>query len=191
MATLHARSTCCGARIHRFGGRRRRCCSCGRTWSVRRRKRGPAAARTATRLAKLVLLEKAPVRLLARRYLRSPAGVRRRLRQTCGRMAAEPLEPTLPDGDLVLTPCISVCAKPSPATRPLFNRNCEHIPSFLSRREPAQERPRKSVCKPLCESPRKPFPGRFPRRFAWSHQHLVLMLHSVLNISLSKLMQIT
>ncbi len=102
MATLHAKSQCCHAPVHRFGGRRRRCSRCGRTWSVRHRRRGPSAERPATWLAELALRERAPTKLLARRFRRSPAGVRRRLRQTYKRIVAAPAERAIPDGDLAL-----------------------------------------------------------------------------------------
>jgi len=102
MATLHARSSCCGAQVHRFGGRRRSCSCCGRTWSVRRRRRGPAARRITERLPEAVLLEKVPVDLLARRSHRSTATIRRRLGRALEKIAAEPFVPTVTAGGLVL-----------------------------------------------------------------------------------------
>lgn len=40
MEIIRQKSTCCGARIHRFGGKRRQCGSCKRTWRIQRAKRG-------------------------------------------------------------------------------------------------------------------------------------------------------
>lgn len=45
MKLLHKKSECCGAKIVRFGGKRRRCDSCHRTWSERPAKRGPKPRR--------------------------------------------------------------------------------------------------------------------------------------------------
>jgi hypothetical protein len=46
MKILHEKSPCCRATIQRFGKRRRRCSSCGKTWSVWHRQRGPNRRRT-------------------------------------------------------------------------------------------------------------------------------------------------
>jgi hypothetical protein len=45
MKILHMKSECCGAKIIRFGARRRQCSVCKRTWSVRSAKRGPKPRR--------------------------------------------------------------------------------------------------------------------------------------------------
>jgi len=45
MKLLHKKSECCGARIVRFGGKRRRCTACHKTWSKRPAKRGPKPRR--------------------------------------------------------------------------------------------------------------------------------------------------
>lgn len=45
MNILHEKSKCCGAKIVRFGGKRRRCSVCKRTWRVYPAKRGPKSRR--------------------------------------------------------------------------------------------------------------------------------------------------
>lgn len=40
MKLLHKKSQCCGAKIVRFGGKRRRCVVCKKTWRIRPAKRG-------------------------------------------------------------------------------------------------------------------------------------------------------
>ena len=40
MPNLHKKSNCCGAKIIRFGGKRRQCTHCKKTWSVHPAKRG-------------------------------------------------------------------------------------------------------------------------------------------------------
>lgn len=46
MKLLHEKSQCCAAKIIRFGGKRRQCLVCQRTWRVHRAKRGRKAARS-------------------------------------------------------------------------------------------------------------------------------------------------
>lgn len=45
MKIIHAKSLCCEATIQLFGNRRRRCAQCGKTWTIRPRKRGARAKR--------------------------------------------------------------------------------------------------------------------------------------------------
>jgi hypothetical protein len=45
MKLLHEKSQCCAARIVRFGGKRRQCTACKKTWSVQPAKRGPKPIR--------------------------------------------------------------------------------------------------------------------------------------------------
>jgi len=45
MKIEHAKSRCCGASIQRWGGKRRRCNQCFKTWRIRPKKRGPKAKR--------------------------------------------------------------------------------------------------------------------------------------------------
>lgn len=50
MNILHEKSSCCQGQIRRFGGRRRQCIVCHRTWSVWQKKRGVKPKRIATQL---------------------------------------------------------------------------------------------------------------------------------------------
>ncbi len=45
MKLLHKKSKCCGAKIIRFGGKRRQCVACKKTWRVHQAKRGRKASR--------------------------------------------------------------------------------------------------------------------------------------------------
>jgi hypothetical protein len=45
MNILHKKSECCGAKTIRFGGKRRQCIACKKTWSVHPAKRGPKPRR--------------------------------------------------------------------------------------------------------------------------------------------------
>lgn len=50
MKKLHEKSPCCRGKINRFGGRRRQCCVCKKTWSVWKKKRGRKQKRVSERL---------------------------------------------------------------------------------------------------------------------------------------------
>jgi hypothetical protein len=60
------KSTCCRAKIRRFSGRRRQCGTCGRTWSVRPRRRGRKALRTDDRLVQRVLIDQRSLTQIAK-----------------------------------------------------------------------------------------------------------------------------
>lgn len=66
MTILHKKSECCGAPVVRFGGKRRQCASCERTWSIRPAKRGPKPTRKQLGYLKKVFLEGFKVRQIAR-----------------------------------------------------------------------------------------------------------------------------
>jgi len=50
MLKKHPKSACCQAQVIRYGGRRRQCVSCGRTWTVRPKRRGWKRFRAAASL---------------------------------------------------------------------------------------------------------------------------------------------
>lgn len=58
MYTLHEKSTCCRAKIYKFGNKRRQCSFCKKTWTVWARKRGRKSSRPRQSLLKKVLVEK-------------------------------------------------------------------------------------------------------------------------------------
>lgn len=103
MLSKHVKSPCCGAKTRRFGKRRRQCCACKKTWSIRPKKRGRPRHRTPADWMKKVFFRgfsltqlhgaKANVDLPAYRY---------RFRQLLQRILSRPHEPKIPDGPLVL-----------------------------------------------------------------------------------------
>ena len=58
MNTLHEKSTCCRAKIYKFGNKRRQCSLCKKTWRVWPKKRGAKPSRPRQSLLKKVLVEK-------------------------------------------------------------------------------------------------------------------------------------
>lgn len=102
MNTLPAKSACCGARIYRFGRRRRQCRACGRTWRIRRKKRGRPPRRLSEALVKRVLLGPATLHTHARRYGLTSQGLSHPFRHALSHFVARaPARPS-PTGDLVL-----------------------------------------------------------------------------------------
>ncbi len=103
MNTKHAKSPCCGARVWRFGPRRRQCVQCGHTWTVRPRKRGRPRHRTAASVIRRVLLDGLTVGQL---YSKKPGvalpSYRYRFRQALQRFVARPSPQQVPSGPLVL-----------------------------------------------------------------------------------------
>lgn len=55
MNPLHEKSSCCKARVRRFGDRRRQCCKCHRTWSAWPKRRGRKRKRSDKRLVEKYL----------------------------------------------------------------------------------------------------------------------------------------
>lgn len=55
MNTLHGKSPCCQAKIYKFGGKRKQCSLCKKTWSIRPKKRGRKPAKANPNLLDKVL----------------------------------------------------------------------------------------------------------------------------------------
>lgn len=58
MNKLHEKSPCCRAKIYKFGGKRRQCSECKKTWTVWAKKRGVKPSRPNRNLLKKVLVKK-------------------------------------------------------------------------------------------------------------------------------------
>lgn len=103
MDSQHAKSPCCGAPIRRFGGRRRQCTRCTRTWRIRPKKRGRPGHRDAPTTLRRVFEDGFTLRQLAG----SRPGValstyRYRFRRALKRYVTQPSSQPLPLGPLVL-----------------------------------------------------------------------------------------
>ena len=102
MGTRRGKSTCCGQRVQRFGDRRRRCSQCGRTWRIRKKKRGRKPGRIAHELVQRTISERRPlVRQALRRGLSAPT-LRQRFRRALQWFLERAPEPPPPAGELVL-----------------------------------------------------------------------------------------
>lgn len=102
MATLRERSSCCSAKVQRFGGKRRRCSACGRTWSVHRARRGRKRLVVGVSLPRQLLVGHVPAHVLGKRMHRSLSTVWRRCCAAIDQLIERCPEPAIPDGDLVM-----------------------------------------------------------------------------------------
>lgn len=103
MNSQHAKSPCCGAPVRRFGGRRRQCTHCARTWRIRSKKRGRPVRRDAPTILRRVFEDGFTLRQLAavRPGIALPT-YRYRFRKVLERFVARPSSQPLPPGPLVL-----------------------------------------------------------------------------------------
>jgi hypothetical protein len=103
MDSKHAKSPCCGARVRRFGRRRRQCLRCKHTWTIRPKGRGRPHHRTSPAILRRVFEEGFTLRQLA--VLRPGVSLptyRYRFRKALERFVARPSSQPLPLGPLVL-----------------------------------------------------------------------------------------
>lgn len=103
MNSKHAKSPCCGARVRRFGPRRRQCVQCQHTWTIRPRRRGRPAHRTPAFVLHRVLVDGFTLRqLFSKRPGVALPAYRYRFRQALRRFVARPSPQKIPPGPLVL-----------------------------------------------------------------------------------------
>jgi len=103
MLSKHVKSPCCGAKVRRFGKRRRQCCSCNKTWSIRQKKRGRPRHRAAADFLQKVFFRGFSLRQLhsGKTSVGLPA-YRYRFRQVLQGFLSKPYEPKIPNEPLVL-----------------------------------------------------------------------------------------
>lgn len=102
MTLIHAKSSCCGASVRRFGWRRRQCIHCKRTWSIRQKKRGPKRKRTTQDLLLRILCDGHTLSQEARHFPQiGRSGIARRFAEELSRMCKAP-PPPIPTGPYVL-----------------------------------------------------------------------------------------
>src|ERR1700690_3004668 len=103
MVARHAKSPCCGCKVRRFGGRRRQCSDCKKTWSIRKKKRGRPRIRPRNAVIERTLLGRYTLRQLAKeRGLLSAPTLRYRFRQALVRFVELPRQYRVPNEPLIL-----------------------------------------------------------------------------------------
>ena len=93
------KSPCCGAQVRLFGGRRRQCRSCLRTWRVWRRKRGRRSLRGADRLLQRVFLSRRSLTEIARSQGRTKQALSYRFLRSLERHLKRPHRHKLPESE--------------------------------------------------------------------------------------------
>jgi len=68
MTTQHTKSSCCKASVRRYGGRRRQCMKCLRTWRISKHKRGRKAKRRNYKLIERKILDNQSIRTQKKNY---------------------------------------------------------------------------------------------------------------------------
>lgn len=103
MNTQHTKSSCCRAPIRRYGGRRRQCPACHRTWRIYRKRRGRKHRRIDKNLLVRTLIEKQTLKQQIRIYNhRSAAALRKRFRKALTWFTQQPRIDFFPSGRLIL-----------------------------------------------------------------------------------------
>lgn len=103
MNSKHTKSSCCSARIRRFGHRRRQCVQCKHTWTIRPKKRGRPQRRFPIGIINKVLLNRYTISQLAQRKgAPNPPAFRYRFRQALRRFICRPPSQKIPYGPLIM-----------------------------------------------------------------------------------------
>lgn len=103
MKKKHEKSACCRAAVIKFGGKRRRCKKCKKTWSVWKRKRGRKKKRISVDFVKRFLnRDIASLESLARQRRRSPAHMQDVLKKSRDLFIRKTLWPEVPKDKLIL-----------------------------------------------------------------------------------------
>ncbi len=97
MNKKHAKSPCCGKKIRRFGGRRRQCVICGRTWRIRPHQRGRKRRRVSSVwVVRYLSRELLPMNALGRINRCAPDRYERRLLASRNQFSCTTVYPPLP-----------------------------------------------------------------------------------------------
>lgn len=97
MPIVHAKSQCCRGIIRRFGGRRRQCATCSKTWRIRYRKRGPSQLRIDSKLAiKYICGDLLPLSRVAKKRKISPQCFQYRFQHSLDVLLSQSSWPALP-----------------------------------------------------------------------------------------------
>lgn len=103
MASQHLKSPCCRAHTIRFGGRRRQCTRCKRTWRIRPQRRGQKARRCGQTLFRHTVVGRRSLQSHATYSPYSYNIIRHRFRRSLDRCISQPRTYTLPKhGRLIL-----------------------------------------------------------------------------------------
>lgn len=101
MKKIHSKSSCCHAKIYRFGGRRRQCSVCKHTWRIRLKKRGRKRLRVHPNLDSTVITKRQSLLHRAKIYKRSYDQIRLRHERNLEQLLKRTPPPKAPSGPLI------------------------------------------------------------------------------------------
>lgn len=100
---MQVKSPCCAASVRRYGGRRRQCTLCLKTWRLRTKKRGRPVIRTSIQVAQVLLETKTTIKQRAHISGNTEREYQRRVRNSLGQIDAQDLlDQVPPDTELIL-----------------------------------------------------------------------------------------
>jgi len=102
MKTLHLKSPCCRETIQHYGGKRRRCARCGKTWTIRPKKRGPKEIRRFKNPVTEVLLQGITLTAWAEHHNITIATASEQFHRHLSRFVATSINLIIPSGPYVL-----------------------------------------------------------------------------------------
>lgn len=103
MNNMHMKSPCCKASVRRYGGRRRQCTHCLKTWRIRTKKRGRRIIRTSVHVAEGVLSTDSTIKQKARTVGVTERTYQRRMQRSLALINTQVLYDQVPkDTPLVL-----------------------------------------------------------------------------------------
>lgn len=101
MKTIHAKSPCCNEKVIHFGGRRRKCSKCKRTWRIRKKRVGRKEIRVHPEIEKTVIERGESLRRKAIRTGKGRELVRRRHQKNLEGLLKKLSPPEVPKGRLI------------------------------------------------------------------------------------------
>ena len=102
MKTKHLKSPCCQEKIQHFGGKRRKCSKCGKTWTIRPKKRGPKMIRRFKNPVTEILLRGATLTAWAKRHGITIATASEQLHRHLSKFNAIPVKSIMPECSCIL-----------------------------------------------------------------------------------------
>lgn len=102
MKTKHLKSPCCQEKIQHFGGKRRKCSKCKKTWTVRPKKRGRKQIRRFSNPVKEIILNGTTVTAWAKRRNIAVSTASEQIQRHLRKFIKEPLKLNIPNGPYVL-----------------------------------------------------------------------------------------
>lgn len=90
MKSLHTKSPCCRGKIYNHGNRRRQCVLCGKTWTIRPKRKGRKSYRINKQLLRRVLLEGRSLKQVFRKEYTALPNLYYRFRQSLEWLSRQP-----------------------------------------------------------------------------------------------------